>query len=71
MRANALLQPQSDRMPVILHVKDYDRWLDLDKMERHTSQNGCEQTAVRRAGSTGVSLRSTPATRNLFPRLGG
>jgi putative SOS response-associated peptidase YedK len=26
--ANAILEPIDDRMPVILHARDYDLWLD-------------------------------------------
>ncbi len=29
-KANDVLQPVHDRMPVILHLKDYDLWLDAD-----------------------------------------
>ena len=32
--ANELMAPIHDRMPVILHPRDYDRWLDREETER-------------------------------------
>jgi len=32
--ANELMQPIHPRMPVILHARDYDRWLDRGETER-------------------------------------
>jgi putative SOS response-associated peptidase YedK len=31
--ANELMAPVHDRMPVILHPRDFDRWLDREKTE--------------------------------------
>jgi putative SOS response-associated peptidase YedK len=35
---NELIAPMKDRMPVILHVKDYDRWLDREEVEQPPSE---------------------------------
>jgi putative SOS response-associated peptidase YedK len=32
--ANELMAPAHDRMPVILHPRDFDRWLDREKTEQ-------------------------------------
>jgi putative SOS response-associated peptidase YedK len=53
--ANALLKPIHDRMPVILHPQDYDRWLDPQNKDAATLADLLASYPAERMSITAVS----------------
>lgn len=53
--ANEVLKPVHDRMPVILHSKDYDEWLDKEMKDTERLQNLLKPYAATEMSSHSVS----------------
>jgi putative SOS response-associated peptidase YedK len=66
--ANEKLKPVHDRMPVILHSKDYDEWLDKDTKDTERLQNLLKPYAAKKVFSHPVS-KSVNVPEMNFPEL--
>ena len=74
---NSVLAPIPDRMPAILHLKDYERWLDHEEIERppedllfFRSHETClSTTPIRKSATCGIKALTCSTIDDEAPAL--